>query len=380
MNTAHPDTWENARKGALNIVCHRKLVSLLRLMAVQASRNKQQMKGKTHAKLRYKLNVCCWNVRTLLDLNSSNRSERRTALVTKELGRMNVDIAALSETRLSGEDNLTEKTSGYTIFWIGKPEGVKREGGVGFAIKSDLVDKIERPSGISDRIMKLRIPLACGRFLSILSVYAPTLQASEEITLTFYQALRETITSIPKEEKLILLGDFNARVGTDWETWDALGHFGIGKMNNTGLKLLELCTELNLVICNTSFHQKKIHKTTWTHPRSKQGHLIDYIISPKRDLVDVCNVRVLRSAECDTDHKMVPGKFKCRIRKKIRLEGVKVPKRINVAKLKSPDIRRAMTAKLDCLDFDGTWENFKDQVYSTGLEELGLKQMIMIPT
>ena len=71
---------------------------------------------------------------------------------------------------------------------------------------------------------------------------------------------------------------------------------------------------------------------------------------------------------------MVRGKFKCRIRKKIRLEGVKVPKCIDVAKLKSQDIRRTVTAKLDCLYFDGTWENFKDQVYSTGLEELCLKQ------
>ena len=374
MNTAHLDTWEDARKGALNIVCHSKLVSFLRLTAVQSSRSKQQENGKTHAKERYKLNVCCWNVRTLLELSSSNRPERRTALITKELRRLNVDVAALSETRLSGEDNLLEKSSGYTIFWVGKPAGVKREGGVGFAIKSALVDKMERPSGISDRIMKLRIPLSCGRYLSLLSVYAPTLQSSEEITRTFYEALRETITSIPKDDKLILLGDFNARVGTDWETWDSLGRYGIGKINSNGLKLLELCSELNLVICNTFFHQKKIHKTTWTHPRSKQGHLLDYIITRKRDLADVCNVRVLRSAECDTDHKMVRGKFKCRIRKKIRFEGVKIPKSINVSKLKDPVIRETVSAKLDSLVFDGTWKNFKDQVYSTGLEELGLKQ------
>ena len=44
-----------------------------------------------------------WNVRTLLDLSIINpdRPERRTALVTKELARFNIDIAALSETRFS---------------------------------------------------------------------------------------------------------------------------------------------------------------------------------------------------------------------------------------------------------------------------------------
>ena len=294
--------------------------------------------------------------------------------MTRELGRLNIDIAALSETRLSEEDQLTEKGSGYSIFWIGKPKGEKRDGGVGFAIKSDLVEKVERPYSITDRIMKMRVPLSCGRYLSILSVYAPTLQASDEIIFAFYESLREAITEIPTEEKLIILGDLNARVGKDWETWESLGHHGIGKINSNGLKLLEFCSEFNLAICNTFFHQKEKHKTTWTHPRSNLGHLIDYIITRKRDLVDVCNVRVLRSAECDSDHKMVRGKFKLRIRKKIRMSGVKVPKRLDVSKLNDPDMRKAVSDKLDRLEFDGTWDHFKDQVYSVGLESLGLQR------
>ena len=174
------------------------------------------------------MNICCWNVRTLLDLEKTTRPERRTALVTKELQRLNIDIAALSETHLSGEDQIMELKSGYTLFWVGKPEGERRDGGVGFAIKACLVDKIERPSSINDRIMKLRIPLTCGRHLSVLSVYAPTMQATEESIMSFYETLRCTISSVPKEEKLIILGDFNARVGQEHQTWDALGRYGIG--------------------------------------------------------------------------------------------------------------------------------------------------------
>ena len=40
--------------------------------------------------------ACCWNVRTLLDINS-DRPQRRTALVSHELARYNIDIAAISE-------------------------------------------------------------------------------------------------------------------------------------------------------------------------------------------------------------------------------------------------------------------------------------------
>ena len=172
-----------------------------------------------YAKERYKINICCWNIR-ILDLATSKRPEQRTALVSEELGRRNIHIADLSETRLSEEDQLVAKGSGYSIFWIGKPKNEKRECGVGFAIKSDLVENLERPAGITDRIMKLRVPLPCGRFLSILSVYAPTLQENEEVNRAFYGALYETISKIPVKEKLIILGDFNARVGKDWETWN----------------------------------------------------------------------------------------------------------------------------------------------------------------
>ena len=88
--------------------------------------------------------------------------------------------------------------------------------------------------------MKLRVPLSCGRHMSILSVYAPTLQASEDTIMSFYGALREAITSIPKEEKLLILGDFNAGVGRQHEIWNALGKYGIGNISNNGLNLLTI--------------------------------------------------------------------------------------------------------------------------------------------
>ena len=81
--------------------------------------------------------LAAWNVRTLLDRKNTNRPERRTALVTKELRRYNVDIAALSETRFLDKGELEEETSGYTIIWSGRKTG--RKSGVGFAIKTPLI-------------------------------------------------------------------------------------------------------------------------------------------------------------------------------------------------------------------------------------------------
>ena len=62
------------------------------------------------------LTLACWNVRTVIDSNKSERPEHRTALISRELGRYQVDIAAPSETRLSDKGHFTEIGGGYTFF------------------------------------------------------------------------------------------------------------------------------------------------------------------------------------------------------------------------------------------------------------------------
>ena len=90
----------------------------------------------------------------------SDTSERRTALVAKELACYKVDIAALSETHLPDEGQLMEHGCGYTFFWSGCSDEEWRESGVGFAIKSQIVKKLANlPKGISDRLMTPQLPL-----------------------------------------------------------------------------------------------------------------------------------------------------------------------------------------------------------------------------
>jgi len=55
-----------------------------------------------------------WNVRTLIDRATSNRPERQTVLITKELSRYRVDIAAPSKICLASYDSLVDGQ--YTFF------------------------------------------------------------------------------------------------------------------------------------------------------------------------------------------------------------------------------------------------------------------------
>ena len=51
----------------------------------------------------------------MLDRADSCRPKRRSALIAHELSRLNIDIAALSEVRFSGEGSLQEHGAGYTL-------------------------------------------------------------------------------------------------------------------------------------------------------------------------------------------------------------------------------------------------------------------------
>ena len=111
-----------------------------------------------------------------MDTGNSRRPERMTAIVGNELNCYNIDIAALSETRFANTGDLTEHGAGYTYFWRGKKLTEPREAEVGFAIRTELVSRLEAlPKGINDMLMTMRIPLIRNSHPTLISAYAPTM-------------------------------------------------------------------------------------------------------------------------------------------------------------------------------------------------------------
>ena len=153
------------------------------------------------------LTIGQWNVRTLLDRDGADRLERRTALVAMELAKYNIDIAALCETRFSESGSVNDLE--YSFFWSCKPEGVRREAGVGFAVKKDILTKLTKtPRPVSNRIMTMRLPLSKDNFATIISVYAPTMTNPDENKEAFYNQLASVLSGIPRTDKLLLIRDF----------------------------------------------------------------------------------------------------------------------------------------------------------------------------
>lgn len=337
--------------------------------------------GRNH-KSSYQMKIAAWNIRTLQDNPLSNRPERRTALIANELNTYDIDIAALSETRFAESGQLTEKKGGYTYFWSGRKLTEKRESGVGFAIRSSLLYCMDKlPIGINDRIITARFCLRTGKYLTLVSIYAPTMKNDEEIKEKFYEDLRNTLDKIPRTDKLLLLGDFNARVGKEASNWPkVIGQHGTGKCNSNGLMLLTLCQTYGLTISNTIFQMADKYKNTWMHPRSKHWHMIDYIITKTTDIKDVTITRVMRGAIGDTDHRLVRSKLNLRWKKIEKRPTMKRPK-INVASLsndsKRTEFEEAVETRLLKISTvtnqssEELWANMSSVLYDTSIQSLG---------
>ena len=75
------------------------------------------------------------------------------------------------------------------------------------------------PRPVSDRIITMRLPLSKDNFATIISVYAPTMTNTDGNREAFYNQLASVLCGIPRTDKLLQIGDFNARVGRDNDKW-----------------------------------------------------------------------------------------------------------------------------------------------------------------
>ena len=79
-----------------------------------------------------------------------------------------------------------------------------------------------------------------GRNTSVLGcVYMPTDSENVSIIESSYRQLKEDVLCMKERGQVVLLGDFNARVGKSSELDDVIGMFGEGKCNVSGNFLFE---------------------------------------------------------------------------------------------------------------------------------------------
>ncbi len=194
----------------------------------------------------------CWNMRTLVEekgpiatalAKRTSRSvtiDKKASFMVDVFRKFSMSIIGISETKWFGQ----EKYEVDVILHSGRPvpvgdEAVERNEGVGIVL-DPVMAQIWKDSGevwkpVSFRIVYARLELPVTSTsrqvaLSVVSVYAPTQATSQKMKDKFYHELQSVVDSISVEDILLVVGDFNARVGrgTRGDCWQVCGCHGVG--------------------------------------------------------------------------------------------------------------------------------------------------------
>ena len=141
-----------------------------------------------------------------------------------ELKRYGVYAAGISESKWFGS-NIYEVEDHFILhsgrIVPGDGQQVRRGEGVGLVLSPEATRAWrfggEEWEPVSSRIVTAKLRVKGGRspqHLVLVSVYAPTFRASDEEKEDFFTDLRRTISTAPANSTLLVVGDWNARVGS----------------------------------------------------------------------------------------------------------------------------------------------------------------------
>ncbi|XP_041351123.1 craniofacial development protein 2-like [Gigantopelta aegis] len=205
-----------------------------------------------------------------------------------------IDFLGISETRWTGAGRM-QLANGQTLLYTGRQDNHHSEG-IG------IVKKLMEWKPVGSRLLGARFNSKYTK-LSIVSCYAPTEDAEEEDKDIFYDQLQHILQNVPAHDMLLVIGDFNAKVGNENTGKEQImGENGCRIMNENGKQICELCEENNLVVGGTLFQHKDIHKLTWTSPDGSTINQIDHILINRKWRSSLHDVKARRSADVASDH------------------------------------------------------------------------------
>jgi exonuclease III len=328
--------------------------------------------GHLQKRQRHGLKIGTWN---LLSLTGKELE------LVEEVKRYRLDIVGLSSTKRRGSDQL-DLPEGWKLFLSGVDPAMSAQAGVGILTSPWLADRVVEWIPMGGRVAVLRVRLET-KTLSLVQVYAPNLEAEYA---AFLDEVDAALEKVPNTESFILMGDFNAHVGNDIQTWGSvIGRNGDAHQNANGEKVLDFCCANGLSIMNTFFQHKDIHKYTWYRDSLGQRSMIDFFIVSsdlKANVLDVC---VKRGAELSTDHHLVVCTFRLQSPVKYHPKGrSQKAYRIRWEALEDLKTRERFAGDMACRfrqipdDFfsvEEEWELFKTAIIASATECCGRKRL-----
>ena len=174
-------------------------------------------------------------------------NQGKLEVVKQEMTRVNIDILEISELKWTG---MGEFNSDDHYIYYCRQESLRRNE-VAITVNKRIQNAVLGCNLKNDRMISVRFQ---GKPFNIIGIQvnAPISNAEETEVERFCEDLEDLLELTPKKDVLFIIGDWNAKVGSQ-EIPGVAGKFGLGVQNEAGQRLTEFCQENALVIANALF-------------------------------------------------------------------------------------------------------------------------------
>ncbi|KAK6018737.1 endonuclease/exonuclease/phosphatase family protein [Ostertagia ostertagi] len=289
-----------------------------------------------------RLRIGTINCRTL-------RTEARLAELEDAVTEVPFDIIGLSGTQRRESISLNFLQSGHTIYFSSS---------TGFLINEKWT-KFCSFHVISERVCYVDVNTNV-RNLRVVQGYAPTTAYSDIEYQEFLEQISQALgarfhclscTALRKKRQLskIVVGDFNAKIGSGERNEKFIGRHGLGVRNERGNMLVNFCSENELYVMNNHFKKRKSRKWTWISPNMQTKNAIDFVLSSDQSIFS--DVDIIGRFKFVSDHRLVMAK--------IRLES-KYHRYPRKAKTTANFNKSVFSATLEHLVSNRVFDNYED--------------------
>ncbi|KAI5728729.1 hypothetical protein M8J77_020289 [Diaphorina citri] len=268
-----------------------------------------------------------------------------------------MDMVGISEIRKKDQGDYW--IDNHRIIFSGDDRGIA---GVGIVMNKDWGNRVQNVVLYNQRIMLVKFQVNEKEILNVIQIYMPTSGHTDEEIEETYDQIDDVLDLTNGNEKLIILGDWNAVAGSI-KVDNIVGNYGYGQRNKRGERLIDFCKEKDLVIANTLFQQPLSRRYTWTKPGGIDKYQLDYILIKRIHQRHVLQCKTYPGADINSDHNLLF--IKIRLSTKRKLKRFTNDRKYDLSKLNKPEEKRKyqdnVIAKIRNVSNDEIPDNVNDK-------------------